>query len=116
MLIVEDDDLSIIVMRKIFQDEFEITVCDSAEKFYEEYKNNFDIIIMDVSLRGARNGFELIKEIKELPSYTGTPIICFTAHADMKARKNAMESGSDLFISKPVSNSALKEAVNSLIR
>ena len=116
MLIVEDDDLSIMVMRRIFRDDFEIFICDSAEEFYEKYINNsFDIIIMDVSLKGTKNGLELTKEIKELSSYAGIPIICFTAHAQANMRKNALESGADLFITKPVSNSILKEAVATLV-
>src|SRR3989339_2035983 len=105
MLIVEDDDLSIKVMRRIFQTDFEIDFCESAEEYYEKYSNyNFDIIIMDISLKGTENGLELIKEIKASPSFTGNPILCLTAHAQIKMRQTAMESGSDLFITKPVSN------------
>ena len=117
MLIVEDDDLSISVMRRIFKNDFEIFICDSAEEYYEKHsKNIFDIIIMDISLKGTKNGLELINEIKAVPSYTGTPILCLTAHAQTKMRRTAIESGSDLFITKPVSNSVLKEAVKSLLK
>ena len=117
MLIVEDDDLSIKVMRRIFQGDFDLVFCESAEKYYENYSNNnFDIIIMDISLKGAKNGLELIKEIKASPSFTGTPIICLTAHAQTKMRQTAIESGSDFFITKPVSNKILKETVASLLK
>ena len=116
MLIVEDDDLSIKVMEKIFRDDYEILYCESAEEYYEKYGNiNFDIIIMDVSLKGRMNGLELMKEIKKLPVLNGTLILCLTAHAQAKMRKSAIESGADLFITKPVSNNILKEAVASLI-
>lgn len=117
MLIVEDDDLSIKVMRRIFQTDFEIDFCESAEEYYKKYSNyNFDIIIMDISLKGTENGLELIKEIKASPSFTGNPILCLTAHAQIKMRQTAMESGSDLFITKPVSNKVLKEAVEHLLQ
>jgi DNA-binding response OmpR family regulator len=117
MLIVEDDDLTIDVMRRIFRDDFEIVNCDSAEEFYEKHsKNNFDIIIMDISLKGTKNGFELIKEIKASPSYTVTPILCLTAHAQAKRQQTAIESGADLFLIKPVSNRVLKESVELLLK
>ncbi len=117
MLVVEDDILSQKVMRRIFKSEFEIDFCESVEEYYEKYsKTNYGIIIMDISLRGARNGLELIKEIKASQSFTGTPILCLTAHAQIKMRQTAIESGSDLFITKPVSNKILKEAVASLMR
>ena len=117
MLIVEDDDLTIDLMRRIFRNDFEILICDSIEEFYDKYSNkNVDIIIMDISLKGDKNGLDLIKEIKASLSYTGTPILCLTAHAQPKMRETAIESGADLFITKPVSNKVLKEAVIFLLK
>ena len=117
MLVVEDDLLSQKVIGRIFKNDFGIDFCESVEEYYEKYSNNnFDIIIMDISLKGTKNGFDLIKEIKASPSYTGTPILCLSAHAQIKMRQTAIESGSDLFITKPVSNKVLKEAVEFLIK
>jgi len=117
MLVVEDDILSQDIMRRIFKSDFEMDFCESAEEFYEKYSNNnYDIIIMDVAINGSKHGLDLIKEIKALPLYTNTPIICLTAHVQTKMRKTAVESGADLFITKPVSNKALREAVASLIK
>jgi DNA-binding response OmpR family regulator len=115
MLIVENDNLSIKFMRRTFRDGFEVSICDSAEEFYEKYSNNyFDLIIMDISLNGTKNGFELIREIRNIPMYYSTPIICLTAHAQNEVRQIAIESGSDLFIVKPVPNKMLKDAVEAL--
>ena len=117
MLIVEDDDISRNLLKRIFKNDFEIDVCESADAYYEKHSGtNFDIIIMDISLKGSRNGLELIKEIKGAKSYTGTPILCLTAHAQTKTRQTAIESGTDLFLTKPVQNSVLKEAVESLVK
>ena len=117
MLVVEDDILSQKIMRRIFKNDFEIDECESAEEFHEKYSNkNYHIIIVDISLKGSKHGLDLIKEIKALSLYTNTPIICLTAHAQTKMRKTAVESGADLFITKPVSNKALREAVASLIK
>ena len=116
MLIVEDDILSQNVLRRIFKSDFEIDFCESVEEYYKKYSDvNYDIIIVDISLQGRKNGLDLIKEIKTSPTYTGAPIICLTAHAQMQTRKTAMESGSDIFITKPVSNNVLKGTVASLI-
>jgi len=117
MLLLEDDDYSIKLMGRIFRNDFEIYFCDSAEEFYEKYSNNnFDIIITDISLKGNMNGLDLIKEIKASPSYTGTPILCLTAHTQPEIRETAIESGADLFITKPVSKKVLKEAVEFLLK
>lgn len=117
MLFVEDDDLSVKVMKRIFQTDFEMFICDSAEEFHENYsKNIFNIIIVDISLNGAKTGLELIKEIKEIPSFTDTPILCLTAHAQTKMQESAIQSGADYFITRPVSNKLLREAVDFLLK
>ena len=117
MLVIEDDLLSKKVMRRMFKSNFEIDIIESAEEYYEKYLNTkYDIIIMDISLKGTKNGLELIKEIKAKPTYTDAPILCLTAHAQTKMRQTAIESGADLFITKPVANNVLKEAVASLIK
>ncbi|MEW5842093.1 MAG: response regulator [Bacteroidota bacterium] len=116
MLVVEDDDLSQKMLKKIFSKDFDIDCCNSSEEFYDKYNNvRYEIIIMDISLKGSKHGLDLIKEIRFLPLYAKTPIICLTAHARAKTRMEAIESGSDLFIAKPVSNQDLKDAVSSLL-
>jgi DNA-binding response OmpR family regulator len=117
MLVVEDDILFQKVMRRIFKSDFEIDFCESVEEYYERFSNkNFDIIIMDISLKGVKNGLDLIKEIKTSPSFTGTPILCLTAHAQTSMKQTAIESGSDLFITKPAPNRVLKDAVEFLLK
>ncbi len=117
MLIVEDDDLSQNLMRRVFRSDFDVSICDSSEEYYEKFSHRiFDIIIMDVSIKGTKNGLELTKEIKSVPSYSGTPIICLTAHAQTSMRRTAIESGSDYFITKPITNKILKETVRSLLK
>jgi CheY-like chemotaxis protein len=116
MLIVEDDDLSLSVMQRLFRDNYEIFVASSAEEFFENYKSNFfDIIIMDISLKGGKSGLDIIKEIKADKLYSGTPILCLTAHAHKQIKLNAIEAGTDYFLTKPVSNMVLMETVESLI-
>ena len=116
MLVVEDDDLSQRIFKLIFKNNFEIDICESSDEYYEKYyKTNYSIIIMDVSISGSLNGLELMKKIKEDPGFEDTPIICLTAHAQPKMRLTAVEAGADIFLTKPVNNKILREAVESLL-
>ncbi len=116
LLFIEDDDLTQKMIRKIFEGEFAVETCASAEEFYQKYKSDsFDIVIMDISLKGEKHGIDLTKELKTLPAYSKTPILCLTAHAFQKDRTNAFHAGVDAFLTKPVQNSMLKETVQSLI-
>ncbi|PKL83836.1 MAG: hypothetical protein CVV24_02915 [Ignavibacteriae bacterium HGW-Ignavibacteriae-3] len=116
MLVVDDDSLSQVLMSKIFGKEFDVDLCGSAEEYSDRYSNTlYDIIIMDISLKGNKDGFDLIKEIKTDPLRSGTQILCLTANAQNSMRLTAEESGADLFVTKPVANEKLKEAVSFLI-
>ncbi len=117
MLIVEDDLLSQDLFRRIFKNKFIISICDSSEEYYDKYsEDNYDIIIMDIALKGKKQGIDLIKEIRETKDKKNTPIICLTAHAHNINKVNSLEAGADLFFTKPIHNTELVEAVDSLLR
>ena len=117
MLFIEDDDLTVSLMSRLFKKSFKIFTCNSSEEFYKKcINNNYDIIIMDVSLRGNKDGLVLTKEIKNIPSFAAVPILCLTAHAQASMRQTAIDSGIDLFMTKPVQNNVLKDAVEFLLK
>lgn len=117
MLVLEDDLLTQKVLYRLFNKEFEIEIYESAEEFYESATGNkYDIIIMDISIKGDVSGIELTRQFKQSALYGETPILCFTAHAFLKDRKTAMDSGINLFLTKPVSNTVLKESVKFLLK
>jgi len=117
MLVVEDDELSQQTMFRIFRKVVEIDFCQSADEFSEKYSNtNYDIIILDMTLAGIKQNLELAKEIKQFPLHVRTPIICLTTQSQTKLRQTAIDSGTDLFLTKPIPNQVLREAVFSLIK
>ncbi len=113
LLITEDDFENQKFLEMFLKKYFDVKICDSEQSFYELLNNDsFDIILMDISLKGKKNGLELTKEIRENPRYKNIPIVCLTAHAFKKDRENAISSGVDSFLTKPVENKVL---VNTLL-
>ncbi|MDA3860871.1 MAG: response regulator [Melioribacteraceae bacterium] len=112
---MEDDMLSQDAMRTLLHKIYEIDYCDSAELFYSRFVDKkYDIILMDISLRGEKDGLQLTQEIKELPLHKGTPILCVTAHAYSRDKKNAYDAGVDFYMSKPFSKDVLINKINEL--
>lgn len=117
MLVVEDDYLSHLIFNRLFEKEFKVDFCDSGDEYYKSYSNQkYDIIIMDVSLKGKKSGLELIQEIKSVPEKRDTPIICLTAHAFAEERTKAMKSGANMFLAKPVMSETIVDAVKRLMK
>lgn len=102
LLIAEDDFENQKFLRIFLNRYFTIDICDSSLTFYELLNNEkYDIILMDISIKGEKNGLVLTKELRNNPNYSGIPIICYTAHASSKDRINALDAGCDIYLSKP---------------
>ncbi len=113
LLITEDDFENRKFLEIFLKRYFQVDVCDSSESFYNLIgKHNYDIILMDISIKGRKNGLELTKEMKSNPELCNIPIVCYTAHAFNKDRLNALDAGADAYISKP---SDIRVLLNSLI-
>jgi CheY-like chemotaxis protein len=117
ILIVEDDNDTQKFLKLFLGKKFEIEVCNSDITFYESIKNTkFDLIIMDISIKGSKNGLQLTKELKNSENFKYIPIICLTAHIFDADRKNAYLAGADLFLGKPISNDLLLQTIESFIK
>jgi two-component system response regulator CpxR len=71
-----------------------------------------DIIILDVMLPG-RDGFEILKEIRNISS---VPVIMLTAKGDQIDRVIGLEMGADDYICKPFSMRELSARVKAVLR
>ncbi len=118
LLIVEDDYENQSFMVMFFKRKFNVETCDSAETFYERIQiQNFDAMIMDISLRGDKDGLEITREIRSRnDELKDVVIVGLSAHAFQKDRENAMRAGVDEFLTKPVPNKALYAAVVDTLR
>ncbi|MBX3009512.1 MAG: response regulator [Melioribacteraceae bacterium] len=102
LLITEDDYENQKFLNLFLKKYFAIDMCDSSETFYAHINNEqYDIILMDISIKGKKNGLDLTREMRQNPKYLDTPIICYTAHAYNIDRLNALDAGCDIYISKP---------------
>ena len=102
LLIIEDDYDNQKFLYTFMQRYFNLDIGDSEEKFYHFLNTKkYDAIIMDISIKGNKNGLDLIKELKSKNETKNIPVVCYTAHALSKDRINALEAGSDIYISKP---------------
>lgn len=80
-----------------------------------KYPSSVNIILMDISIRGSKNGLELTEELKALKEYQLIPVIAVTAHAFDQDRKNASEAGCDAFLPKPFTKESLLQIIGKFI-
>lgn len=112
LLVVEDDYENQKFLEIFLKRKFDIKICDSSETFYNLLEqNDFDIILMDISLRGKKDGLQLTKELREKKKYKSVPVVALSAHAFQKDKENAYQAGVDMFLTKPIQNEVLMDTL-----
>jgi DNA-binding response OmpR family regulator len=117
LLIAEDDIENQKFLDLFLKKYFFINICDSSDSFYELMaKNKYDVILMDISLKGDKDGLTLARELKSNSDTKNIPIICYTAHAANTDRLNALDAGCNAYISKPADIYILLNSLFSVLK
>lgn len=115
LLIIEDDEWILKIFSKVLEKNFEINVAQTIQAFYFSIKSNtYDGFIVDLSLRGEKNGLQLIEELRQMENYFKVPIVVVTANALKRDRDNSLKAGATKFITKPVDNNVLLQELMDL--
>jgi len=117
ILVVEDDGINQLYLKSVLVKDYEIVIASSADKAIKVFEeNDFDLVIMDISLKGGMNGLELTKLIRDGSKNPNVPIIAVTGHAFPEDQQKTVESGCDDYLAKPFESFELLEKINQLIR
>jgi DNA-binding response OmpR family regulator len=116
ILIIEDEIESQKYLQLILRKKYELDFCDSEKLMFELLvKKDYDAIIMDISLKGGRSGVDLIKELKRNSNYKDIPVVCLSAHLYGSDKIKAVNSGIDIYLTKPVGQRVLLNKLDNII-
>jgi DNA-binding response OmpR family regulator len=73
-----------------------------------------DMIILDVMLPG-RSGFEILRELRSTDVTKDIPVMMLTARGQDKDRDLALRLGANHFMTKPFSNSDVRDYVRAMM-
>jgi chemosensory pili system protein ChpA (sensor histidine kinase/response regulator) len=82
------------------------TAADGEEGLRKALAETYRLIITDLELP-KRNGFEVIRALRDQPHTQSTPIIVMTTRAGEKHRRIALGLGATAYLTKPVEENAL---------
>ena len=117
LLIVEDDIENQRFLYLFLKKYFYVDTTDSSDQFYQLIEQKkYDVFIMDIAIRGDKDGLELTRELKNSSEYANTPVLCYTAHAFHTDRINALNAGSDLYLTKPSDIRTLLHSLMTLLK
>jgi osomolarity two-component system sensor histidine kinase SLN1 len=116
VLVAEDNAVNQeVVLRMLkLEDIYDVTVAQDGQEAYDTVKaamsegNKFDLIFMDIQMPNL-DGLESTRLIRQM-GYSA-PIVALSAFAEESNIKDCMESGMDMFLSKPIRRPALKQVL-----
>ncbi|KAE8153564.1 hypothetical protein BDV25DRAFT_149091 [Aspergillus avenaceus] len=117
VLMAEDNKINQeVALRMLALEEvYDVTVVKDGQEAYDTVKANmeegkvFDLIFMDIQMP-VLDGLQSTRLIREM-GYSA-PIVALSAFAEDSNVKDCMESGMDMFISKPIRRPVLKQVLN----
>lgn len=116
ILIVEDEEVNQLFLSVKLAQFYNVIIVDSATKALESLEDKrFDVILMDISLKGGLNGIELTKILRETNEYSKIPIIAITGYAFNQDRERCLAAGCNDYISKPFQIEDLEEKIQQFL-
>jgi DNA-binding NarL/FixJ family response regulator len=101
-------------VKKIFEDQPDETTFGEANTALEVTQlvreENWDLVILDISLGGGRNGLDALKEIRRIRPRLR--VLVLTMHAEEQYARRAFKAGAAGYITKDSSRAELLKAVN----
>lgn len=115
VLIVENDNASIDIVRLFLKDLCTVEFTDSGEKAYKLInENDYDLILMDINLGKGMSGTETTKEIRKIKKYRNVPIVAITGFAMRGDREEFLKAGCTHYLSKPFSRAKIIKLIKQI--
>ncbi|MGJ1508883.1 hybrid sensor histidine kinase/response regulator [Sphingobacterium siyangense] len=117
ILIVEDSELNLFVLKEILEREhFNVFTASGAKGAFENLQQQrIDLILMDVMM-GNTNGFDLTKELKSMELYKHIPVLFITNLKSPDDVVRGFDSGGVDYIPKPFNKKELLQRIKHQIK
>jgi PAS domain S-box-containing protein len=117
ILVVEDDEDTLELLQSTFKAKgFRVTTCQSAAEALEiAPANSVDLILSDIGMPHM-DGFEMMKQLRQLPNMKDVPAIALSGYASSKDERTALAVGFNAHMSKPVEPAELLATIEKLLQ
>ena len=116
ILIVDDSPMQAAHLKDILDDEYEITIAQTAEEGLRQASTaNFSLILLDVVMPGM-DGFTLLKKLQEEIITQSIPVILITSLSDVESEQHGLILGAVDYIVKPFDHLIVKARVNTHVK
>ncbi|PYS21875.1 MAG: DNA-binding response regulator [Acidobacteria bacterium] len=117
VLIVDDHSVVRNGLKKILEDQPDEIAFGEAETASEAiafvHEQDWDLVILDISLGGGRNGLDTLKEMKQIRPRLR--VLILTMHAEEQYARRAFKAGAAGYVTKDSPRAELLEAIKRIL-
>jgi signal transduction histidine kinase/CheY-like chemotaxis protein len=114
-LVVDDHSVNQLLATKLLQRlGFEVQIADDGAQAVQAVQvRKFDVLLMDIQMPhvDGRQATQQIRQWERAQNIVRTPIVALSAHASAADREQALASGMDGYLTKPLTADALQAAL-----
>ena len=116
IFIAEDKATSRELLRTVLQQQgYSVDeAADGEEALHKILENPPDLVLMDLQMP-ARNGYDVVRELRKDPRMMSVPVVAVTASAMQGDREKVLAAGFTSYLTKPVSLVQLRQEVSRLL-
>jgi len=93
---------------------YEVVSASSARAALEAvHKQHFDVIISDIGMP-EMNGYQLAREIRQLPDYAAVPMVAVTGYSMFDDKQRSLSAGFNAHLTKPIDPKVLLDLIEHL--
>ena len=116
ILVVDDSALQAAQLKSILEDEYEISIAQTAEEGLRlAMAGGLSLILLDVVMPGM-DGFTLLKKLQEDIDTRSVPVILITSLADVESEERGLLLGAVDYITKPFHPLIVRARVNTHVK
>ena len=108
ILLVEDDSINVKAIGRFLRDSYKVEKATNGQDAISIAKeNSFDVILMDIGLKGEIDGLAAAREIRKMEKYKDTPIVAMTAYVLPNSEEKFLSEGCTHYLPKPFTKNQL---------
>lgn len=117
IVLAEDHDdirpLLVRILQRSGHDVAAFVSCDEA--LAEVLARGADLVLLDISTPGDRDGIDVTRELRAHPATASTPVLLLSARAQERDVQVGLAAGADAYLPKPFSPGEVKDVVGRLL-
>lgn len=111
ILAVDDENDILLIVRTSLKDEYDVETASSGAEALQKIEDNPpDLVILDMMMP-EMDGIEVLEEIRRMTQTATTPVIFLTGVSDKAKIREALDKGTQYYITKPFNYNELLSKV-----